>query len=173
LRSCSLAFSMMGNPERAIAFISLDAGSDWYKRNMGRFLWSEGKLAEAREAIQKIPQDNPNARFLRTCSDLPSPTQTPSAELDRVAREIEPTMLSNPDPENRYNFATDLAFCGQKEAALRMLKSAIDGHYCIYQALEKDPLLVSLRGTPEYGQLLAAAKKCRDDFIAERAQASH
>ena len=56
---------------------------------------------------------------------------------------------------------------------MRLLKSAIDGRYCSYQGLQKDPLLASLRGTPEYAQLLEAAKKCQDDFLAERAQGSH
>ena len=172
LRSCSLAFAAMGNPERAIAFVSLDAGSDWYKRNIPRFLWSEGKLAEARVAIHKLPA-NRNVPFLSACSDLPLPAQSPSAELNRLARETEPAMLSNPDAENRYLFATEFAFCGQKDAAVRLLKSAIDGRYCAYQGLQKDHLLVSLRGTPEYAQLLAAAKKCRDDFLAQRSQPAH
>ncbi len=173
LRSCSLAFAAMGNPERAIAFVTLDTGSDWYKRNMPRFLWSEGKLAEAREAIHKLPAEYQFVPFSTACSNLPSPTQSPSAELNRVAREAEPAMLSNPDAENRYLFGTELAFCGQKDASVRLLKSAIDGRYCAYQGLQKDLLLASLRGTPEYAQLVAAAKKCQDDFLAERDRPSH
>ena len=173
LRSCSLAFAVIGKPERAIDFVSLDAGSDWYKGNMPRFLWREGKLAEAREAIYKLPPHSKYVAFRRACSDLPLPTQAPSAEVNRLARETEPEMLSNPDAENRYLSGTELAFCGQKDAAVRLLKSAIDGRYCSYQALQKDPLLASLRGTPEYEQLLTAAKKCQDDFLAERARLSH
>jgi hypothetical protein len=38
--------------------------------------------------------------------------------------------------------------------------------------MQKDPLLASLRGTPEFAQLLPAAKQCEDDFLAERAKAS-
>ena len=173
LRSCSFAFSATGNPDRAIDFLRLDAGSGWYKGNIFRFLWSEGKLAEAREAIHKLPAESRNVAFLSACSDLPSPPQAPSAEVNRLARETEPAMLSNPDAENRYKSATVMAFCGQKDAAVRLLKSAIDGRYCSYQGLQKDPLLASLRGTPAYEQLLSAAKKCQDDFLAERAQGSH
>ena len=66
-----------------------------------------------------------------------------------------------------------MAFCDQKDAAVRLLKSAIDGRYCSYQGLQKDPLLASLRGTQEYAQLLAAAKQCQDNFLVERAQSSH
>ncbi|HXY09833.1 MAG TPA: protein kinase [Terriglobales bacterium] len=173
LRSCSLAFAAIGKPQRAIDFVNLDAGSDWYKRNLGRFLLSAGRLGEAHEAFQKLPAESKYAKLLQTCSALPSPTQSPSEELDRVAREVEPIMLSNPDSENRYNFATDLGFCGQKEAALRLLKSSIEGRYCAYEAMQKDPLLVSLRAMPEFNQLLVVAKKCQDDFLAERANLSH
>ena len=172
LRSCSLAFSANGNPERAIDFLRLDAGSDFFNRNYWRFLWSEGKLAESRDVIQKLPE-YPPTKFLKACSDLPSPTQSPSAELDRVARELEPQMLRNPDSENRYLAAESMAFCGQKEAALHLLKSAIEGRYCAYQGMQKDHLFASLRGTPEYTQLLSQAKQCEDTFLTERAQVSH
>jgi serine/threonine protein kinase len=168
LRSCSLAFAAVGKADRAVDFLRLDAGSDWYNRNVGRFLLSEGKLSEAHEAFQKLPADVKRVKFLQVCSALPSPTQSPSEELNRVAREIEPEMLANPDPENRYNSATDLAFCGQKEASLRLLRSAIEGRYCSYQGMQKDPLFSSLRSTSEFNQLLAASKKCQDDFLAER-----
>jgi hypothetical protein len=38
--------------------------------------------------------------------------------------------------------------------------------------LQTDPLLVKLRGTPEFDQLLAAAKECRNRFLAQRDQTS-
>ena len=44
--------------------------------------------------------------------------------------------------------------------ALRALKATISGNYCAYEALQKDSALASLRNTPEYPQLLAAAKQC-------------
>jgi hypothetical protein len=65
-----------------------------------------------------------------------------------------------------------MAFCEEKDVALRLLKTAIEGRYCAYTAMQKDPLLASLRGTPEFAQLLPAAKQCEDDFLAERAKAS-
>jgi hypothetical protein len=80
--------------------------------------------------------------------------------------------LGNPDSENRYLWATDMAYCGQKDAAVRLLKSAIEGRYCSYQGLQRDPLLASLRGTPEYTHLLSQAKQCQDEFVAERAKIS-
>jgi len=171
-RACSFTFSQMGNPERAMDFNRLDAGSTWSNSNVMRILLREGKLAEARTAVQKLPPDADYTKFYKACLDRPSP-QSPSPELDRAVREREPMIEANPDPENRYLYASDMAFCGEKDAALRLLKSSIDGKYCAYQALQKDPLLAPLRGTPEFAQLLSAAKQCQDNFLAERTQVPH
>ena len=171
-RVCSLTFAEMGNPARGMDFIRLDAGSTWFNANVVRLYWQQGKLAEARDAVQKIPPDSNVGKFYRACVNRPSP-QSPSAELDRIVREQEPLFAVRPDPEDRYLFAVDLAYCGEKDAALRMLKSAIEGKYCAYTALQKDPLLASLRATPEYTQLLSAAKQCQDNFLAQRSQLPH
>jgi len=48
------------------------------------------------------------------------------------------------------------------------LKSAIAKNYCSFTALQTDPLLVKLRSTPEFGQLLSAAKECQKKFLEER-----
>jgi hypothetical protein len=66
-----------------------------------------------------------------------------------------------------------MAACGKQDLAVRLLKSAIAGRYCAYNALQTDPLLASLRGTPDFAPLLSAAKECQDQFLSERAEASH
>jgi hypothetical protein len=66
-----------------------------------------------------------------------------------------------------------MATCGKQDVALRLLKSAIEGHYCAYTALQTDSLLVTLRGTPEFCKLLSAAKECENNFLAEAAPVSH
>jgi eukaryotic-like serine/threonine-protein kinase len=172
-RSCSFTFAEMGNTERAMDYLRLDAGSDWVNRNGVRLLWREGKMSEAREAVEKLPAVDALTKFDRACSEHPPSGQSPSAEVNQAAREAEPVMADNPDPENRYLFATSMAYCGEKEVALRLLKSSIAGRYCAYAALQKDPLLASLRGTPEFAKLLSAAKRCQDGFLAERAQLPH
>ena len=172
LRSCSFTFAELGKPERGIDFIRLDAGSSWFNNNLLRFFTREGKLAEAREATHKLPSDDRYAQFYKACLDRVESGQSPSAEVDRIGRELEPLLASNPDPENRYLNASDMAFCGEKEISLRLLKSAIEGHYCSYEALQNDPLLASIRSRAEYSQLLSAGKSCQDNFISERAKIS-
>jgi hypothetical protein len=66
-----------------------------------------------------------------------------------------------------------MAACGKQDIAMRLVRSAIEGRYCAYAALQTDPLMASLRSAPEFAQLLAAAKDCQNNFLVERAQVSH
>jgi tetratricopeptide (TPR) repeat protein len=166
-RSCSITFEEMGNPEQGTKYLQLDAGSDWVEQNRPLYLLRKGNLAEARESAKKLSGDNPYNVFLRACLDRPPP-----AELDKKARELAPFSLNERDAENRYWSASLMASCGQKETAARLLKSAIESHYCAYVALQNDFLLKPLRGTPEFSQLLSAAKECQDNFLSARGQSS-
>jgi serine/threonine protein kinase/tetratricopeptide (TPR) repeat protein len=167
-RSCSITFDQMGNAEQGAKYLQLDAGSDWVEENRPLDLLRQGELAEARESAKKLPGDTPYNAFLKACLDHQSP-----AELDKMAREFAPSLLAGRDVEGRYWSATMMASCGQKEIAVRLLKSAIESHYCAYAALQNDFLLKPLRGTPEFSQLLSAAKECQDNFLSARAQSSH
>ncbi len=51
---------------------------------------------------------------------------------------------------------------------MNMLKSSVDHHFCAYTGLQNDSAWAKLRGTPEFAELVSEAKKCRDDFMAER-----
>ena len=97
----------------------------------------------------------------------------PAADLDKEARELAPTVLNFHDPEARYLNAGSFAFCGQKEIAVRLMKGAIAGRYCAYDDLQNNSMLANLRGTPEFAELLSAAKQCQDNFLSERSQPAH
>ena len=43
----------------------------------------------------------------------------------------------------------------------------------LHRHLQNDAMLASLRGTPEFAELLSGAKQCRDDFLAEISQTAH
>lgn len=100
---------------------------------------------------------------MNACMDNPS-----SENTVRLSREAAAAISADRDPEPPYVVAPDLLFCGQKDLALGMVKTSIAGHFCAYTGLQNDSVWTKLRGTPEFAQLLAAAKKCRDDFMAER-----
>jgi serine/threonine protein kinase/tetratricopeptide (TPR) repeat protein len=169
LRSCSFTFDQLGNYPRAMDFLQLDAGSVWASNNIMRHYLRDGKLAQAKEIAEKF-KDISTFDFaaLTACIE-----NRPSADVTSRFREQDDRMLADPDPEPRYVVAGDFVFCGQKDLALQLLKSSISGHYCAYTGLQNDSVWAKLRGTPEFAELLSAAKQCRDDFISERSQAAH
>ncbi|MCU1302190.1 MAG: hypothetical protein JWQ87_2474 [Candidatus Sulfotelmatobacter sp.] len=165
LRSCSLGFDQQGNYARAMDYLQLDAGSQWVMGNLVRHYLHTGDLGRAREIAEKLGSTNLRNKMLAACV-----SHQPQSEVDKIAREHEAEILANPDAENRYTGAPAFAFCGKNDAALRVLKSGIEGKYCAYTAMQNDPLLAKLRGTPEFAEILSAAKKCQSDFLAQRSQ---
>jgi len=163
-RSCSWVFAQLGQPQRAMEFVRLDAGSEWAARQIAFILIGQGKLAEAQQSIQRTSANLLMSRdLLQTCLD---PSQT--SVLDRIAQKTEAAALAGTDPEPRYVIGSLLAYCGQRDTALRLLKSAIDHNYCAYTALQTDPLFAKMRGTTEFNKLLSAAKECQNRFLAQR-----
>ena len=168
-RSCSWAFIQLGEPQRAMEFVRLDAGSDWSARATVFILLDQGKPGEARQTIARTTERPLLGRdLLLACIDPQQPSQ-----LDKAAKKSEAAALAGVDAEPRYFVADLLSYCGQTDAAVRLLRSAIKQNYCSYTALQTDALLGKLRGTPEFGELLSAAKDCQNRFLAQRDQSAH
>ena len=155
-------------PQKAMEFVRLDAGSEWAARAAAHIFLREGKLAEARQSLRRISiTPVMGDDLLQACLD---PSQPPS--LERIAQEAEATALAGADAEPRYLVGSVLSYCGQKDAAVHSLRSAIEQNYCAYTALQSDPMLAKLRGTPEFSKLLSAAKECQNRFLAQRDRSS-
>jgi serine/threonine protein kinase/tetratricopeptide (TPR) repeat protein len=167
LRSCAVTFEEMGNYARVMDFLQLDSGSMWVTGNLVSHYVRTGNLTQAREMAEKLGDV---ARLWELVAYL---KQAPPAEVERIAKEAAPKILANPDAENRFTAASGFAFSGQNDFALRLLKSGVEGNYCGYTAMQNDPMLASVRGTPEFNGILAEAKKCRDNFLVHRSQAIH
>jgi eukaryotic-like serine/threonine-protein kinase len=156
-RSCAWVFMEMGNTGRAAEFVRLDAGSEWAAYVMPSILLREGKVAEARAAVKQMPRAPVYHRdLLESCLQSP-----PAADLDRIAREAETNLPSDPDPETWYYEGTILAYCGKKQAALHLLQSAVEQNYCAYTNLLSDPLLAKLRAETAFDKVLTAAEACQ------------
>jgi predicted negative regulator of RcsB-dependent stress response len=169
LRSCALTFMQLGKLQRAMEFVHLDAGSEWAARQTAVIFLGQGKLSEARQSIQRM-SDNPRMGrdLIQACLD---PQR--KSELEASAQKVQDAVLKIIDSEPRYNMGALLSYCGQKGSALRLLKSAVEHNYCACSALQSDPLLVKLRGSPEFSELLSAAKQCQDRALAQRDQSPH
>jgi serine/threonine protein kinase/tetratricopeptide (TPR) repeat protein len=159
-RSCAFTFDQLGNYDRAVEFLKLDAGSEFSDGNMIDQYIREGKLAQARELAQKT-----NDQIMLACLDNPS-----SANSATLARAEATKVFADPDAEVRYVLAGKFLFCGQKDIAVQLIKSSIAGHFCVYSGLQNDSIWAKLRGAPEFGELVSAAKKCQSAFLAQRSQ---
>ncbi len=158
-RSCAWAFMELGQTQRALDFVQLDAGSEWAAYVTPSILLRENKVSEAREAAKQM---SANPRYHR---DLLEACLEPGrgADLDRIAHDVTITFPAELDPEPWYAQGTILAFCGKKDAALHLLKAAVQQNYCAYSALLADPLLAKLRSSAEFDEILTAAHQCQQD----------
>ena len=130
-------------------------------------------LRRLRPAFLLVRLIDPEGALFPACFARSSASEPTFPESDPRLRKIEADMIGNPDPENVYLFAASMAYCGQKDAAMRMLKSAVAHKYCAYQALQQDSLLAPLRNLPEWPALLESAKQCHETFLSERNQPQH
>jgi hypothetical protein len=75
-----------------------------------------------------------------------------------------------PDSEPPFFCAEAMAYCKQNQAANELLRMSVGRGYCSVPAMDLDPLLAGLRGTPEYQQIHQAGVDCQARFIAARDQ---
>jgi eukaryotic-like serine/threonine-protein kinase len=167
-RSCALVFLQLGKPQRAMEFVRLDAGSEWAATQTAVILMGQEKLPEAQQSAQRMGTSPYMIRELVIACLDPQKIST----LNTAAKQTEEASLAALDPEPRYFNGAVLAYCGQKDGALRLLRSSIEQNYCSYQALQADPLLAKIRGTHEFNELLSSAKQCQNTFLAERSRIS-
>jgi DNA-binding winged helix-turn-helix (wHTH) protein/TolB-like protein/Tfp pilus assembly protein PilF len=157
--SCSTTFRELGNYDRARFFVRKDLSSEWSKSAAIELLMREGKTADAlRVPAPQIPHWE-SYKMLLACARGGS-----AAEIKSLASKVE----IDDDPEMDYFFAGHLAYCGQTEAALRMLKIAIDRHYCSFPTMDKDPFFDHLRTNPQFQKLRLAGMACHTDFVNGR-----
>ena len=168
-RSCAWTFMELGKTARAEDYVRLDAGSEWAAYVTPSILLREGKITDARAAVDRMPSGPRYHRdLLEACLDL-----RPASELDRIAHAAESNPPSEPDPELYYYQGAIFAYCGRKQAALHLLQTAIEQNYCAYTNLRTDPLLAKLRTEPEFNALLTSAKACQDAAVPSAAAPSH
>jgi len=157
-RSCAWAFLETGKTDRAMDFVHLDAGSEWAAWVTPYVHLAAGNAAQARESAKNVAKSPSYHReLLVACTQAQRP-----ADMDRIVREAESSAMLEPDPEAWYHVGALLAYCGQKDAALRLLKAAVQQNYCAYSALLEDPLLKELRKDTAFNEVLTAGSKCQE-----------
>jgi serine/threonine protein kinase/DNA-binding winged helix-turn-helix (wHTH) protein len=159
--SCSSTFLELGDYQRARDYLRQDLTTEWSKARAVEILVRQGRGEEALKiGAPQIP-DWDSYTMLLACVEHRPPDQI---------RELADKVKPSPDPEMTYFFAAHLAYCGQTEASLQLLKLAIQGKHCSYPTMDNDPLFSSVRGTPEWTDLHSAAVQCQKNFLARRGQ---
>ena len=157
-RSCAWAFLELGQTDKAMDFVHLDAGSEWAAWVTPYVYLAAGNVAQARESVKNVAKAPAYHRdLLVACTQAQRP-----ADMDRIVREAEASVMTEPDPESWYHVGALMAYCGQKDAALRLLKAAVQQNYCAYSALLGDPLLKALRKETAFDEVLTAGSKCQE-----------
>jgi len=157
-RSCAWAFLELGKTDRGMDFVHLDAGSEWATWVKPYVYLAEGNLAQARDSaksVAKLPAYH--RELIVACTQDQRPR-----DMDRIVREAEASVMTEPDPESWYHVGALMAYCGQKDAALRLLEGAVQRNYCAYSALLEDPLLKDLRKETAFNAVLTAGSKCQE-----------
>ena len=164
LRSCAIVFILRGDYPRALNFLNLDPDSDLVKAFSIDMLVRQGREQEAlRLGAAHTPQWA-GYDMMMTCLQ-----RKPAPEIRALAEAVR----ASDDPETNYISAAHLAYCGQSDDALEMLRRAIKGNYCSHPAIESDPFFTTLRARPEYSEIRSAAIECQNKFLAERGQRPH
>ena len=163
-RSCTSVFFLTGQFDRAREFAKLDAGSEWSNNAEAIILLHQGKTSEALELLHQMPESSFfHTRALEACYKTPRPP-----ESEQLLRQTEEEIFAYRDPEPRYSQAGLFNLCLGNTFTARLVRSAIRGGFCAYDSLQLDPMLAGFRRSPEYPALLAQAKQCRDQFLADR-----
>jgi serine/threonine protein kinase len=168
-RSCASVFFGMGQYDQGRAFLRLDAGSEWSNNVEVQGLLRERKTHEALERLHSLPESSFfHSGALAACYSNPRP---PDAE--QLWAQVEKDVLGFHDPEPRFASAVHYNACRGNVFSARLLKSAIASGYCAYENVQSDPLLAEFRKSPEYPAVLAQAKQCQDQFLANRDRLQH
>jgi tetratricopeptide (TPR) repeat protein len=165
-RSCSGMFLSMGQYDRARDFLNLDAGSEWSNNVEIHILLRQGKIPEALDRLRQL-SDSPffHPKALAACYSNPRP-----AEAGQLLQQMEKDVSAFHDPEPKMSQSIVFNSCMGNAFTARLATSAIRTGFCGYDYLRTDVMLAKFRQSPEYPAVLAAAKQCRDNFVAARNQ---
>jgi tetratricopeptide (TPR) repeat protein len=160
-RSCGITNSLAGRYERAFQFAALSPGTDWSRDNRAVILMRQGESEQAAELTRQS-----STGVFRAFE-----AQLDGRPLEQDAlQQIVDAVLAMPDAEQQYWYGSVLAFAGEHEAGLRLIREGIERGYCSYPYMDTDPLLAGLRTDPElaesYAEARAAGKACHESFLA-------
>jgi TolB-like protein len=159
-RSCGSTFTVAGNYSRAEDFLRLDAGSEFARNQDADNALRQG---DVRKAAETVP-----GTFAVKQRALAAFAAGRKQEAATIAREAAPARLAQRDSEQKFWSAGWIGYVGAREAALQLVRRAVEQNYCGALDAEKDPLYANLRSSPEFTQIMNQARQCREKFREHR-----
>jgi len=166
-RSCVQPLMLLGRHDRALDFVRLDGDSEW-ARTLTRVVYQRmGRRDDAR--VQHDQMTPAYFRGLAPDSYYGLMTRclagaAPARQGQVTDEDVKVFLSAREDPEPLYFWAGDLVYCGYTAPAVALLRESVRRNYCAVAAIEIDPLFAPIRNSAEYGELLAAARACRNRF---------
>jgi serine/threonine protein kinase/tetratricopeptide (TPR) repeat protein len=167
-RSCCLTFMSLGDLPRARQYIQLDAGSAWSRSVMIFLTMREGDRAEMLRLAGSGPTNRTETQWVPMLRA--SLTGQPRARVRELAVAATEETLRLRDGEPMYVTADMVAFVGEPELALRLLRRAVEMNFYPYPAMDTDPAFAGMRDTPEFRQIRQTAIDNQARFLRFRAQ---
>jgi TolB-like protein/tRNA A-37 threonylcarbamoyl transferase component Bud32/Tfp pilus assembly protein PilF len=156
-RSCAFAFFEQGKEGRAMEYLKLDAGSEYFNAVRVTVLMRQGKMTEAQRAVQPMTE---NPLWMREVLQ-PCLNKAPAADVHRAADAAEKELMPVHNSALKYYEGAVLAACGEKQIAYEFLRKAVQNGYCAHEALLDDPLLAGVRGDPDFAAIVQEAATCQ------------
>jgi hypothetical protein len=162
ISGCAITMVQLGRLDRAMDFVRSNPPNDFTQGIEVEILFRRDRPAEA---LQMIPNTKDSGReLIEAC--LQKQTKSKIPELTTYYDGI---TLASLDPEPAYFQAGWDTFCGQKQAALAVLRNVVQRGYCASNAMDRDPMLAELRQQPVFTAIRASAIECQNRFLSERA----
>jgi TolB-like protein len=160
------AYLYLGQYDKFLASLPNDAGSPLVLFYRAFALYHKKDMDAAARDFDAAFDLKPSLLQARIGKALSAGIRREPEKGLEILREIEGRIASRGvgDPEAMYKIAEAYAVLGDKPAALRTLRSSVEGGFFSYPYLIADPLLESLRGENEFQKLSAAARQRHEAF---------
>ena len=163
-RSCIFTFLRLGRYERAGDYLRLDGNSRWAATADLNALAYEGKRAEARTLIESRSDLGSGAwRILRLWLEGRA-----VAEKDADFSSALDNVMKIRDSEPKYYWAGMMAFCGYREAALKLLRRAVEENF-LATSMDREAIFAGIRDDPRFSEIRALAIEKQKRLAAGRA----
>ncbi|HUO61302.1 MAG TPA: hypothetical protein VMU24_11580 [Candidatus Acidoferrales bacterium] len=166
LRSCSMAYEMLGQNSMAERFTHVDLGTEYSAWRHILISLDQGHTDAALSRLSKV-HDSCLAEVLRSYLN-----KSPADKLHTMTTECERSDTRAMIADDHWMRARVFAYTQQPDAALNEVTLAQKRGDCGYPGLENDPLLKGVRELPAFKQREQQAQACAAAFrdYVQRAQ---